>query len=283
MKQDSVTRLNKINTVLREMLLHDAMENVILERRMRRGPSQSTLALMQRVRDREEFKRSREGRMREEGEARRRQLVAMADERRTARLNRQQERWRERFAQRDSRYNPDIGKESNPDFVGPPKDPNADGPPDAPPPSSGQTVTPPSARDDWYNDPKPNEMSKSSDWRRYIPQYPDSRLTTPPAQRPSPTTPPPPASEQQRAGFGQVRPSELDQNTRGGTPSQTEQQRRDKNEAEMQRRMADQGVPSDQQRLADARAEQQRRGVTPNQNAGQRPTPSSQPARGVGY
>lgn len=250
-QKDSVNRLSQINSVLREMLVQNATESLISER-FRPLPQR----YVERQQMADQFRLQRIMQNFSYNQARRDYMNNLRFDRDRQRMDRGQARWQERF---------DRGPAQPPQSTTAPS-----------PSSTDQPVTPPSARDDWYNEPKPNEMSKSSDWRRFIPQYPDSRLTTPATQMPSSTVPPPPASEQQPAGFGQIRPSELDQNTRGGTPTETEQQRRDKNEAEMKRRMAAQGVPSDEQRLATARAEQERRGVRPNQNASpSQPSPQS--------
>jgi len=116
-----------------------------------------------------------------------------------------------------------------------------------------------------------------------------NRPESPPPQTPSQTPPQsnvgdesnpnfvgPPSSLRPRAGFGRVASSELDQNTRGGTPTADEQARRDRNAAEMDRLSAAQGVPSEADRLAAAREYQSQPGrARPNQQAQPRqPTPS---------
>ena len=269
-EKDPVDRLSSINEALREMIIDGALDNILSER-FRPLPQR----YVERQRMRDEMNRERIASNFAYTQAKRDYMTGLRAERDTMRMDRAQARWKDRFnrpesppPQTPSQTSPqtapqsNVGDESNPNFVGPP-----------------------SSR-------MPGASSSANDWRRFIPQLPNPNLMTPSAvQRPSSVTPPPPPSEQQRAGFGRVASSELDQNTRGGTPTADEQNRRDRNAAEMDRQSAAQGVPSEADRMAAARAEQARRGVRPNQNTQPRPATSTSgqmgsagPAtRGVGY
>jgi hypothetical protein len=274
-EKDSVDRLSTINEALREMVIDGALENILSER-FRPLPQR----YVERQQMRDDMNRARIASNFAYTQSKRDYMTGLRAERDTMRMDRAQQRWKDRFA------------ENRPVT-----------PPSSTPPSSGSTppadTTSDEARVNAMRGPLEDrtssvEKSSASDWRRFIPQYPNPSLMTPPAvQRPSSVTPPPPPAEQQRAGYGQVRPSELDQNTRGDTPTADEQARRDRNAAEMDRQTAAQGLPSEADRLAAARAEQARRGVRPNQNTQQRSATANAtsnrtgiagPAtRGVGY
>lgn len=128
MQKDPANRLQSINAVLREMLIKDATENLISER-FRPLPQR----FVERQRMADQFRQQRIMQNFAYNQARRDYVQGLRGEREAQRLERGQARWQERFNR------------------GPAQPPQST----TPPPSSGKPVTPPSARDDWYNDPKP--------------------------------------------------------------------------------------------------------------------------------